>query len=90
MMPTVLCPHPETILDPRSEDISGVLFIIGPTQIYAIVVAGIFYALLFLNGLPWIRRLARYLSPLSKHFCYRYILHRHRLFGPWSRAGVLL
>lgn len=26
----------------------------------------------------------------SKHLVYRYVLHRHRLIGPWSLAGVLL
>jgi hypothetical protein len=61
------------------------------TQIYAIVIGGIFCVLLLLNSLPWIARFVRYLSPLiSKHMFYRYILHRHRLVGPWSRAGVLL
>ena len=61
------------------------------TQIYAVVIGGIFCALLLLNGLPWIAHSVRYLSPLiSKHMFYRYSLRRHRLVGPWSRAGVLL
>ena len=58
---------------------------------YAIVIGGIFCLLLLLNGIPWIARLVRYLSRLmSKHMIYGYVLHRHRLLGPWSRAGVLL
>lgn len=27
---------------------------------------------------------------ISKHFIYPYIVNRHRVFGPWSRANVLL
>ncbi len=61
------------------------------SQVYAIVIGGIFCVLLLLNGLPWIARLVRYLSRvMSKHMIYRYVLHRHRLLDPWSRAGVLL
>lgn len=41
--------------------------------------------------MPQIARLVRYLSRLmSKHMIYRCVLHRHRLLGPWSQAGVLL
>jgi hypothetical protein len=59
--------------------------------VYAIVIGGSFLFLLLINGLPLITRLVRYLSPLvSKHLIYRYILHRHRLLGPWSRADVLV
>ena len=59
--------------------------------IYAIIIGGSFGLLLLINGLPLIARLVRYLSPLvSKHLVYRYILHRHRLLGPWSRADVLV
>lgn len=61
------------------------------TELYAIIVGGSFCFLLLLNGLPFITRLVRYLSPLvSKHLTYRYILHRHGLIGPWSRVGVLM
>jgi hypothetical protein len=60
-------------------------------QVYAVVMGGVFGVLLLLNGWPRIARLVRYLSPLAlKHMVYRYILHRHGLLGPWSRAGVLL
>jgi hypothetical protein len=61
------------------------------TKVYTIIIGGSFGLLLLINGLPLIARLVRYLSPLvSKHLIYRYILHRHRLLGPWSRAGVLV
>jgi hypothetical protein len=61
------------------------------TKIYAIIIGGSFGLLLLINGLPLITRIVRYLSPLvSKHLIYRYILHRHQLLGPWSRAGVLV
>jgi hypothetical protein len=60
-------------------------------QVYAVVMGGIFSVLLLLNGWHRIARLGRYLSPpVLKHMVYRYVLHRHGLLGPWSRAGVLL
>jgi hypothetical protein len=53
--------------------------------------SGSFCLLLLINSLPLIACLVRYLSPLvSKHLIYRYILHRHPLLGPWSRADVLV
>ena len=59
--------------------------------IYAIVMGSSFCLLLLINGLPLITRLVRYLSPLIlKHLIYRYILHRHQLLGPWSRADILV
>lgn len=59
--------------------------------IYAMVIGSSFCLLLLINSLPLITRLAKYLPPLvSKHLIYRYILHRHRLLGPWSRADVLV
>jgi len=59
--------------------------------VYAIVIDGSFFLLLLINGLPLITHLVKYLSPLmSKHLIYRYILHRHRLLSPWSRADVLV
>ena len=61
------------------------------TIVYANIIGGGFGLLLLINSLPLIIRLVRYLSPLiSKHLIYRYILHRHRLLGPWSRADVLV
>jgi hypothetical protein len=61
------------------------------SQVYAIVIGGIFCVLLLINGRPWVARLFRYLSPLiSKYLIYRYVLHRHRFLGPWSRACLLV
>ena len=66
-------------------------FIMDITLVYTIVVSSCFGLLMLINGLPLIARLVRYLSPLvSKHLIYRYVLHRHRFLGPWSRAGVLV
>lgn len=59
--------------------------------IYAIVVGSSFGLLLLINGFPLFARFVRYISPLvSKHLVYHYILDRHRLLGPWSRAGVMI
>ncbi|KAH6696622.1 hypothetical protein BKA61DRAFT_682836 [Leptodontidium sp. MPI-SDFR-AT-0119] len=61
------------------------------SHIYAIALGGSFLLLLLINSLPMIIRLIKYLSPLfSKHLTYRYTVHRHRLLGPWSRAGILI
>lgn len=60
-------------------------------QVYGIVMSGIICMLLLFSIGPEVARLVRYLTPVTvKHMAYRYILHRHRLLGPWSRAGVLL
>jgi hypothetical protein len=61
------------------------------SQVYAIVIGGIFCVLLLISGRHWIAHLVRYLSPLvSKHLIYRYVLHRHQFLGLWSGAGVLV
>ena len=59
--------------------------------IYTIIMGGSFCLLLLINGLSFIARLIRYLSPLIlKYLIYYYILYWHQLLGPWSRAGVLV
>ena len=61
------------------------------TLLYAFIIGGGVGVLLLINSLPSFIRLFRYLSPLiSKYLTYRYILHRQRFLGPWSRAGVLV
>jgi hypothetical protein len=61
------------------------------SQIYVIVVGGIFGILLFINCLPLIAHFVRYTTPLvSKYLIYRNVLYRHRFVGPWSRAGVFV
>jgi hypothetical protein len=57
----------------------------------AITTGGIVTLLLLYRLHPYVVRFAGYLSVLvSKHLTYLYLLHRHRLFGLWSRAGVAL
>lgn len=50
------------------------------------------FQLLLLNRLhPYVVRFMGHLSVLiSKHLTYPYLLRRHQLLGPWSRAGVAL
>ncbi|KAG9248447.1 putative metalloreductase [Calycina marina] len=61
------------------------------STIYAIVVGGSFCLLLLMNGFPLFARLIRYLAPLvSQHLVYCNVLNRHRLLGPWTRAGVMM
>jgi hypothetical protein len=58
------------------------------SEAYAIAIGGSFVLLFLLNSLPYITGLAEYLLMLtSKHLTYPYLLSRHRLLGPWSRAG---
>ena len=59
--------------------------------VYALALGSVSCIFILANVLPLLVRLGQYLSPLiSKHMVYRDLLQRHRLFGPWSRAGVLL
>ena len=57
------------------------------TELYAIVIGGCLSVLLLANFLPFLARLSPW---ISKNLTYRYVLHRHRLLGPWSLAGVLV
>ncbi|ETN44457.1 uncharacterized protein HMPREF1541_10638 [Cyphellophora europaea CBS 101466] len=59
--------------------------------IYAIVVGSVFFSFMILAGMPHAVRIIRYVSSvMSKHMVHRYTLQRHRLAGPWSRAGIVL
>lgn len=61
------------------------------SEAYAIAVGGSVVLLFLVNSPPYIIRLAEYLSMLtSKYLTYPYLLSRHRLLGPWSRAGFSL
>ena len=61
------------------------------TQAYAIAAGGIFTTLFFVNLLPYVMRFTqRVLVVMCKHLTYPYAIRRHRLFGPWTRAGVLV
>ena len=61
------------------------------TQAYAVAAGGIFTTLFLINLLPYVMRLTgRVLIVICKHLTYPYLVRRHRLFGPWTRAGVLV
>lgn len=61
------------------------------TQIYAIAAGGFFIVFLLFNFLSRTTRFRETASLfISKHLIYPYILGRHRLLGPWSRAGILI
>lgn len=61
------------------------------TQVYAIAAGGIFTTLFVINLLPHVMQFTRHvLIVMCKHLTYPYVLRRHRLFGPWTRAGVLV
>jgi hypothetical protein len=60
-------------------------------QIYAIAAGGTIsiFALVNLihNFIPLVTRISLF---LAKHLKYPYLLHRHRILGPWSRAGAVM
>jgi len=61
------------------------------TQIYAIIAGTIFGSVLMMSAAAsFVRYLRPYSVLLVKHFLYPRVLRRHRLFGPWTRAEVLL
>ncbi|OBT74032.1 hypothetical protein VF21_07829 [Pseudogymnoascus sp. 05NY08] len=60
-------------------------------QIYAIAAGGTLCIFAFVNLLPLLIPLVTCVSIfVSKHFRYPYILHRHRILGPWTWAGVVI
>lgn len=61
------------------------------TQIYAIAAGGIFFMFILANCLHYISQLIKHASFFTfKHLIYPYLLNRHRFFGPWTRASVLV
>ncbi|CAG8428393.1 unnamed protein product [Penicillium salamii] len=61
------------------------------TYIYSIVIAGIFILIILVNCLRALAFLGSYLKlKLRCHLTYPYILRRHRLLDPWSRAMFYL
>lgn len=61
------------------------------TQIYAITTGAIFGLVLMIRAVPFFVRFFRpYSVLLIKHFLYPHVLRRHRFFGPYTRAQVLL
>lgn len=60
-------------------------------NIYGIGTGGSFLCLVLLRVAPYLMSLTGSIFLLtSKHLTYPYILSRHRLLGPWTRADVLL
>lgn len=60
-------------------------------QVYAIAAGGVFALLLILKSVSSVHQVLRTLAILvAKHLTYPFIVRRHRLLGPWSRADVLL
>lgn len=61
------------------------------TQGYAIAAGGIFVLLLIVKNIPFFQQILSALAILmAKHLTFPLLVRRHRLLGPWSRAGVLL
>ena len=59
--------------------------------IYAIAAGGILGTLFLIRIAPSVISLSNSISVVvSKHLSNPYILNRHRLYGPWTRANVLL
>lgn len=63
----------------------------NPIQICAVAAGGTFSLLVLVHILPYLVPFCTRVSLfLSKHFTYPYILHRHQILGPWTRAGIVL
>lgn len=63
----------------------------NPTSIYAIAAGGVVVMLIIIKSLVSVEQVLRALALLAaKHFTYPYLVRRHRLLGPWSRADVFL
>lgn len=61
------------------------------TQIYAIAAGGFFAIFLFFNFLPYTARFREKASVvMSKHLTYPYLIDRHRILSPWTRADILI
>jgi hypothetical protein len=59
--------------------------------IYAIVAGGIFAGLFLARTLSTLAKWSTFFSILlTRHLTLPFIVHRHQLLGPWTRASVLL
>lgn len=62
-----------------------------PTQIYAVAAGGAFSLFALVHFCPYIILFFTRVSVfISKHLTYSYLLHRHRILGPWTRAGIVI
>lgn len=69
----------------------NIRFVMEITLAFAIAGGGILLSLALFKLRHRIRRFLKGFSFWTyKHFVYPQFLHRHRFFGPWSRADVLL
>lgn len=60
------------------------------TQIYALVLGGLFASLVVARLLSWLYQdFLRYKTWLLRLLVYPYLMRRHRLAGPWTRAQVI-
>ncbi|KFZ13859.1 hypothetical protein V501_03498 [Pseudogymnoascus sp. VKM F-4519 (FW-2642)] len=60
-------------------------------QGYAIAAGGAFSIAALVHLLPYILQVVTHVSfSISKHLTYRYVLRRHWILGPWTRAGVVV
>ena len=58
-------------------------------QAFASAAGGVLCIFVLVRFLPLIATLIQYVSlHAAKHLTYPYVLHRHRILGPWSRAGI--
>lgn len=89
LAPSTLSPHPPYSL--FSRDLFALPIIMDTIQIYTIAAGGTLSLFALVNLLPLLIPLATRISLfVLKHFTYPYLLHRHRILGPWSRAGVMI
>lgn len=59
--------------------------------IYAIVAGGIFVGLFLARTLSTLAKWSTFFSILlTRHLTLPFVVHRHQLLGPWTRASVLL
>ena len=73
-----------------SRDLFALPIIMDTIQIYAIAAGGTLSIFALINLLPILVPLVTRISFLAKHLKYPYLLHRHRILGPWSPAGVMV
>ena len=60
-------------------------------RVHAIAAGGVFGLLLIVNSFSSVLQVLRALAILvAKHLTYLFLVRRHRLLGPWSRADALL
>jgi hypothetical protein len=66
-------------------------FVMNLIQIYAVAAGGIFSLFALVRLLPSVIPFSTRVSWfVSKHLTYPYLLHRHQILGPWTRAGVAM